>query len=98
VEQSTRLSILEHALADVVERLGELPPSKDADSLRALAAQYETEMGRWEQNPPDEDRRQALLRSVLDLNVDVIRAGGKRSTMPDEDEADEDFPALSAAR
>ena len=80
MEQSTRLSILEHALADVVERLEELPATRDADSLRALASQYVTEMARWEQHPPEEARRQALLKHVLDLNVDVIRAGARPSS------------------
>lgn len=94
MEQSTRLSILEHALADVVERLHELPATRDADSLRALARQYVSEMARWEEHPPEEARRQALLKNVLDLNVDVIRAGAPPSRSPFEaaGDLDDEYP------
>ena len=95
VDRSTRLSILEHALADVIERLAEVPPNRDVEKLRALASQYETEVSRWEEHPPEESKRAALLKSVLDLNVAVIRAGARASSSdmgtagePD----DEDFP------
>lgn len=81
-------------MADVEERLEELPPTGDADSLRALARQYATEMERWEKHPPDESRRVALLKSVLDLNVDVIRAGSQTSKAADEAEpdAEDEYP------
>ena len=93
VERSTRLSILEHALADVVERLGELPPTSDADALRKLAQQYTTEMAVWEHHPPEEAKRVALLKSVLDLNVQVIRAGGRpKAADADEGDAEDDYP------
>jgi hypothetical protein len=94
VERSTRLSILEHALADVVERLAELPPSGDADKLRALAHQYEAELERWEKDPPAEARRAELLKSVLDLSVEVIRSGGRTSARPESesDASDDDYP------
>lgn len=92
MEQSTRLSILEHALADVVERLDELPRSKDAEALRTLARRYETELERWEREPPDEDTRRALLKDVLDLEVEVIRAGGRVKAPDESDDADDAFP------
>ncbi len=93
MERSTRLSIVEHALADVCERLAELPATGDADKLRALAQQYEAEVALWEENPPAEERRAELLKSVLDLNVEVIRTGGRASSRPRNDsDGDEDFP------
>jgi hypothetical protein len=99
VERSTRLSILEHALADVAERLEELPPSQDADALRALARQYETERALWEEHPPDEETRAAVLESVLELSVRVIKAPGATPRPPpeqdpDEDPGEDDFPKV----
>lgn len=95
MEQSTRRSIVEYALADVEERLEELPATGDAESLRALARQYASEMERWEKHPPDESRRVALLKSVLDLNVDVIRAGAQTPKADDDAgdaDADDEYP------
>lgn len=93
VDRSIRLSILEHALSDVLERLPELAPSTDADALRALARQYATEMALWEEHMPDESVRTALLKRVLDLNVEVIRAGAPPSSKrPAEMDPEDDYP------
>lgn len=93
MERSTRLSILEHALEDTVERLRDLPPSADAERLRALARQYAMEVELWREHPPGDEKREALLRSVLDLSVSVVRAGGASQRPPPSDEPDdEDFP------
>jgi hypothetical protein len=93
VEPSTRFSILEHALADVVERLAELAPGPQTELLRARAGQLETELVLWERSPPDEPTRVALMTRVLDLNVEVIRAGGPPSTSTIEAaDSDDDYP------
>ena len=91
-KQTTRFSIVEHALADVVERLTELPKSPDAEKLRALAHDYEGQMNRWRAQPPGEEERAALLRGVLDLNVEVIRAGARIDSVPDDDGEEDEFP------
>jgi hypothetical protein len=91
MERSTRLSILEHALSDVVERLAEMPPTRDTDAMRELAARYEKELERWRESPPDETSRSTLLKSVLDLDVQVIRAGTRRRTV-DNDNDDAEYP------
>jgi hypothetical protein len=93
VELSTRFSILEHALADVFERLAELAPGPERELLRARAAQLEAELELWERRPPDEPTRVALLTRVLDLNVEVIRAGAPPSKSSVEAaESDDDYP------
>jgi hypothetical protein len=92
VEQTTRFSIVEHALADVVERLNELPQSGDAEKLRALAREYETQMDRWREQAPGEEQRAALLKGVLDLSVQVIRAGSRSQPPPPESPEDDEFP------
>lgn len=84
---------MEHALGDVAERLRELAPSEETDELRAQAHQLEAAVSLWETNPPDEPTRVALLKRVLDLNIEIMRAGGERSkTDADELEPDDDYP------
>jgi hypothetical protein len=96
VERSTRFSIVEHALGDVAERLRELAPGEETDELRAQAHQLEAAVSLWETHPPDEPTRVALLKRVLDLNIEIMRAGGDRATTdaselePDHD--DDDYP------
>ena len=95
LERSTRLSIVEHALADVVERLDELPLHPQFETLRKSAHQFAVEIASWEAHPPAEERRVALLRGVLDLNVEAIRAGARESQKIDASDADdEDYPKL----
>jgi hypothetical protein len=75
VSLSTRLSILNHALGDVMERLGELPVTAETDALRARARLAEKQIEHWKMKPPSDEARAALLRSVIDLNVEVMRVG-----------------------
>jgi hypothetical protein len=69
---STRLSIVEKSLADSLERLSELPPGPRVRELRAKAEGFERALRAWSVRPPTEEQRTALLKLVLDLNVDVM--------------------------
>jgi hypothetical protein len=73
--ESTRLAIVEQALVDTIERLQELPPSPRVRELRAKAEGYERALRAWVTRPPTEEQRAALLRLVLELNVEVIDLG-----------------------
>ena len=72
---STRLAIVEQALVDTGERLRDLPPSPRVRELRAKAEGYERALRAWSTRPPTEEQRAALLRLVLELNVEVIALG-----------------------
>jgi hypothetical protein len=72
---STRLAIVEKSLADTVERLRELPPGPRVRELRAKAEGFERALQAWSLRPPTEEQRAALLRLVLDLNVEVMAVG-----------------------
>jgi len=72
---STRLAIVEQSLIDTVERLSELPPGPRVRELRAKAEGFERALRTWSARPPTEEQRAALLKLVLDLNVDVIALG-----------------------
>jgi hypothetical protein len=72
---STRLAIVEQSLVDTLERLRELAPGPRVRELRAKAEGYERAVRAWVARPPTEEQRAALLRLVLELNVEVISLG-----------------------
>ena len=73
--ESTRLAIVEQAIADTLERLQDLGPGPRVRELRAKAEGYERAHRAWVTRPPTEEQRSALLRLVLELNVEVIDLG-----------------------
>ncbi len=73
--KSTRLAIVEQSLADTVERLQELPPGPRVRELRAKAEGYDRALRAWLLRAPTEEQRAALLKLVLELNVEVMKLG-----------------------
>jgi hypothetical protein len=61
--RSTRLNIVEQSLNDSLERLRE---------LRARVEGYQRTHRAWSLRPPTEEQRAALVKLVLELNVDVM--------------------------
>lgn len=96
--ETTRFSIVEQSLADVLERLDELPRSAATDGLRARAKAFEREVQSWSTTKPSVDARQELLTKVLDLNVEVIRAGGTKPTDEPDSEHDSEAAIPTARR
>lgn len=80
--KSTRFSIVEQGLADALERLNEMPASERVRELRAKAMSFERAYRTWATQPPSEEQRAALTRSVLDLNVEVIALGRDTKATP----------------
>jgi hypothetical protein len=76
--RSTRLNIVERSLADTIERLSELPPGPRVRELRAKAEVYDRALRAWTLRPPTEEQRSALLRVVLELNVEVMTLGREK--------------------
>jgi hypothetical protein len=72
---STRLAIVEKCLFDTLERLRELAPSPRVREIRAKAEGYERALRAWVTRPPTEEQRAALLKLVLELNLEVIALG-----------------------
>ena len=74
--KSTRLSIVEQSLSDILERLADLQPTESTviklRELRTKAFAYERTTKGWAVNPPSEAQRQAMLKLVLELNVAVM--------------------------
>jgi glutamyl-tRNA reductase len=73
--ESTRLAIVEQAIADTLERLQDLGASPRVRELRTKAEGYGRAQRAWATRPPTEEQRAALLRLVLELNVEVIDLG-----------------------
>jgi hypothetical protein len=73
--ESTRLAIVQQALADIVERLAELPASTRVTELRDKASSYDRVVQNWDTRPPSEPVRAAMLKSVIELNVEVMEVG-----------------------
>lgn len=72
---SIRLDIVRTALADIVERLAELPASAEVRELRMQAASFSRVVREWDAIPPTEDQRAEMTKSVIELNVKVISLG-----------------------
>jgi hypothetical protein len=77
---STRLAIVEQSLNDTLERLRELPAGPRVRELRAKVEGYQRALRAWTVRPPSEEQRAALLKLVLELNVEVmgLGRGGKK--------------------
>jgi hypothetical protein len=73
--KSTRLAIVEQSLHDTLERLREVPAGPRVRELRAKAEGYERALRAWMVRPPSEEQRAALLKLVLELNVEVMTLG-----------------------
>jgi hypothetical protein len=80
--ESTRLAIVRQALDDILERLAELPPTPALLALREKAQAYDQRVQAWDRQPPTEEARAAMLRAVLELNLEVMGAGKAPSGSP----------------
>ena len=70
--KSTRLNIVTQSLHDSLERLRELPATARVRELRTKAQAYERAVRQWSIHPPSEEQRQAMVKLVLELNMEVI--------------------------
>ena len=73
--RSTRLNIVEKSLTDCLERLRDLGASARVRELRGKAQAYERAVRAWTLTPPTEEQRQAMVKLVLELNLEVMGAG-----------------------
>jgi hypothetical protein len=65
--------IVRGALDEAVARLDELSPSPEMRNLRVRALAYRAALDRWLVLPPSEEQRSALMRVVLELDIEVKR-------------------------
>jgi len=72
VLKSTRFSIVTQSLEDSLERLRELPATPRVRELRTKALAYERAVRAWSLTPPTEEQRAAMVKLVLEMNVEVM--------------------------
>ncbi len=72
---SIRFDIVRTALADIVERLAEMPVNAEVRELRIQAASFSRIVREWDSRPPSEEQRAAVTNNVIELNVKVIALG-----------------------
>ena len=70
---STRLAIIEQALVDTLERLDELPDDPRVRALKVKAQTFQRAARAWATHPPSDEQRTAMVDSVLELNIAVMR-------------------------
>ncbi|MEO8801158.1 MAG: hypothetical protein ABI551_24920 [Polyangiaceae bacterium] len=73
--KSTRVSIAKQGLTDILERLSEMEPCARVRELRAKAMAYERVVRNWDRTPPSEEQRGAMMKCVIDLNVETMNEG-----------------------
>lgn len=72
--RSTRISIVEKSLQDIMERILELPRGPTAVELHRKAHEIALSVATWQRVAPSREDRQAALGRVLALNIEVINA------------------------
>ncbi len=70
---STRLAIIQHALDDAEARLAEVPTSAATRAIRVRLQGYRRALDRWQTTPPAETQREALLKAVLEMELEVMK-------------------------
>jgi hypothetical protein len=73
--ESTRLAIVRQALDDILERLDEMHHGEQVLGLLEKARACDRVVRGWEARPPTEEGRASMLKTVLELNVEVMAAG-----------------------
>jgi hypothetical protein len=71
--RSRRLSLVSDAIEVVLRRLSALPPSPEAEELRAKAEQYQRGADGWKVSPPAAEERDRMSKGVLNLHVEVAK-------------------------
>lgn len=72
--RSTRISIVEKSLQDILERILELPHGPIAQDLHRKARTVAFSVAKWGSKPPTREEREKALGEVLTLNIEVMEA------------------------
>ena len=77
--KSTRFEIVKQSLHDSLERLRELAPTARVRELKTKAQTYERATRQWAIHPPTEEQRSAMVKLVLELQMEVMALGKAKS-------------------
>jgi hypothetical protein len=73
--KSTRMSIVEQSLADMLDRLDSMEASPRVRELRSKARAFDRAVRGWATQPPSEEQRAAMVKCVIELHVEVMELG-----------------------
>ena len=75
IPQTKRTSVVLNALRVTMKSLDAVPSSPEADKLRERARAFERETERWPATSPSSYEREAMMKQVLALHIEVTRLG-----------------------
>ncbi len=74
-----RTSVVLNALRVTMRCLDLVPASPEAEKLRRRAQAFERETQDWPSNSPSPYEREAMMKQVLVLHVEVVKLGREQS-------------------
>ncbi len=75
VPQTKRTSVVLNALRVTMRCLHDIPDSPEAEKLRLRAIAFEREAERWPASSPSNYQREAMMKQVLALHIEVTKLG-----------------------
>lgn len=75
VPQTKRTSVVLNALRVTMRCLEEIPSSPEAEKLRVRALDFEREAEKWPATSPSNYAREAMMKQVLALHIEVTKLG-----------------------
>jgi hypothetical protein len=72
---STEFAIVSQALADMMGRLTSAAQTPAVQQLAARANNYRRLVGGWDRSMPSEAERTMVVRNVLDMQIELMKAG-----------------------
>jgi hypothetical protein len=79
--QTKRTSVVLNALRVTMRCLQEIPSSPEADKLRRRALAFEREAEKWPSTAPSNYEREAMMKQVLVLHMEVAKLGRMHASM-----------------
>jgi hypothetical protein len=73
VRVSNRTAVILDAIEIAVHELAKLPDSPESSALRTKALAFEETAKAWPHAPPTQEKRGAMMQSVLALHVEVMK-------------------------
>ena len=70
---SSRLSIADKALEEILTRLRDALPGEATRALTEQAFVYDLEIAAWRGDPPTPERRREIVGKLMDLTIEVMR-------------------------
>jgi hypothetical protein len=75
VPQTKRTSVVLNALRVTMRCLEDVPNSPEAEKLRLRALAFEREAEKWPATAPSNYEREAMMKQVLALHIEVTKLG-----------------------